>query len=142
MSAGVPTNVNFTQSLKRGLSCVLSLSRPAGLRPPPALAFGCAGEDLVGRMLKQVLAECAMDAAVFAGYRTVFLRQLAQVLRVDGKDGVAVHYISPLPCSLTVQVTCVAAIGRVLAAQRAVREVESIGQRRPLDKMRGRPETT
>jgi hypothetical protein len=42
--------------------------------PTSTLAFGCAGEDSVGRMLKQVLVECAMDASVFASYRTVLLR--------------------------------------------------------------------
>ena len=110
--------------------------------PTSTLAFGCAGEYLVGRRLKQVLVECAKDASVFASYRTVFLQQRAQVLRVDGQDGVAVHRISPLPCGLTVRVTSVGAMDRVLAARRAVRRVESLRQHRLLDQMPGRPGTT
>lgn len=88
--------------------------------PTSTLALGCAGEDLVGRTLKQVLAECAIDGSLFARYRVVFLQGQAQVLRVAGKDGVTVHTISPLPAGLTVEVTRVAAMNRVLAAQQAV----------------------
>ncbi len=88
--------------------------------PTATLAFGCAGEDWVGRMLKQVLVECAMDASLFARYRTAFLQARAEVFRVDGKEGVTVHSVSPLPASLSVEVTCVAAMDRLLAAQRAV----------------------
>jgi hypothetical protein len=90
--------------------------------PTATLALGCAGEDLVGRALKQVLVECAIDASVFDSYRTVFLQQRAETLRVDGPDGVTLHAISPLPDGLTVEVTCIAAMDRVLAAQQAVLE--------------------
>lgn len=92
--------------------------------PTSALALGCAGEDLVGRLLKQVLDKCAMDASVFDSYRAVFLQQRAQVVRVDGPDGVTVHSISALPTGLIVDVTRVAAMDRALAAQRAVGELE------------------
>jgi hypothetical protein len=92
--------------------------------PTATRALGCAGEDLVGRALKQVLVACAMDASVFDSYRTVFLQQRAETLRVDGQDGVALHAISPLPNGLSVEVTCIAAMDRVLAAQQAVREAE------------------
>jgi hypothetical protein len=92
--------------------------------PTATLALGCAGEDLVGRALKQVLRKCAMDASVFDSYRAVFLQQQAQVLRVDGPDGVTVHSISALPTGLIVDVTRVAAMDRALAAQRAVGELE------------------
>lgn len=92
--------------------------------PTSTLALGCAGEDLVGRALKQVLVECSMDASVFASYRAVFLQKQAKVLRVDGPDGVTVHSISPLPAGLAVEVTCVAAMGRVLAAQLTMRALE------------------
>ena len=92
--------------------------------PTSTLALGCAGQDLVGRTLKEVLVECTIDASLFARYRAVFLRKRAQVLRVDGEDGVTVHAISPLPGGLTVEVTRVAAMNRVLAAQQAVRGLE------------------
>lgn len=92
--------------------------------PTSTLALGCAGEDLVGCKLKQVLDKCAIDASVFDSYRAVFLQQQAQILRVESKDGVTVHCISPLPAGLTVEVSCVAAMDRVLAAQLAIRERE------------------
>ena len=92
--------------------------------PTATLALGCAGEDLVGCALKQVLGQCAIDASVFDRYRAVFLQQQAQSLRVDGKDGFTVHGISPLPAGLTVEVTSVAAMDRMLAAQLALRELE------------------
>jgi hypothetical protein len=92
--------------------------------PTSTLALGCAGEDLVGRKLKQVLRKCAIDASVFDSYRAVFLQQRTQILRVDSKDGVTVHCISPLPAGLTVEVLCVAAMDRMLAAQLAIRERE------------------
>jgi hypothetical protein len=92
--------------------------------PTSTLALGCAGENLVGCSLKQVLRRCATDASVFDSYRAVFLQQQAQILRVDGKDGITVHSISPLPTGLTVEVACVAAMDRLLAAQLAMRERE------------------
>jgi len=92
--------------------------------PTATLALGCAGEELVGRTLKQVLVECAIDPCVFDSYRTVFLQTRAQVFRVGGKDGDTLHAISPLPPGLTVEVTRVAAIDRVTAAQLAVRGLE------------------
>ena len=92
--------------------------------PTSTLAFGCAGQDLVGRTLKQVLAECPMDASVFASYRAVFLQKQPRVLRVGAKDGVTMHCIAPLPSGLTVEVTCVSAMDRVLSAQRALRMLE------------------
>lgn len=91
--------------------------------PTATLALGCAGEDLVGHKLKQVLVACAMDVSVFATYRTVFLQQRAETLRIDGQDGITEHAISPLPGSLTVEVTRVAAMDRARAAQQAVREL-------------------
>lgn len=92
--------------------------------PTSTLALGCAGEDLVGCKLKQVLGKCAIDASVFDSYRAVFLQQRAQILRVDGKDGVTVHCVLPLPAGLTIEVPCVAAMDRMLAAQLARRERE------------------
>ena len=92
--------------------------------PTSTLALGCAGENLVGCKLKQVLGKCAIDASVFDSYRAVFLQQQAQILRVEGKDGVTVHCISPLPAGLTVEVSSVAATDRMLAAQQAIRERE------------------
>lgn len=92
--------------------------------PTATLALGCAGDDLVGRTLKQVLVECEMDASVFAAYQTVFLQQQAQILRVDGPDGVTVHCISLLPAGLSVEISCVAAMDRMLAAHQTMRELE------------------
>ncbi|MFT5933384.1 MAG: hypothetical protein ACI83N_000748 [Hydrogenophaga sp.] len=92
--------------------------------PTSTLALGCAGEDLVGCKLTQVLGKCAIDASVFDSYRAVFLQQQAQTLRVEGKDGVTVHCISPLPAGLNVEVSSVAAMDRMLAAQQAMRERE------------------
>jgi hypothetical protein len=92
--------------------------------PTATLALGCAGEDLVGRRLKPVLVAHAMDAKVFATYRAVFLEQRAQTLGVDGQDGLTVHAVSPVPGGLNVEVTCAAALERVLAAQQAVRALE------------------
>ena len=91
--------------------------------PTATLALGCAGEGLVGHMLKQVLVEGAMDVSVFATYRTVFLQQRAETLRINGQDGIAVHAMSPPPGSLTVEVTRVSAMDRALSAQQAVREL-------------------
>lgn len=92
--------------------------------PTSTLALGCAGEDLVGCQLQQVLVRCAIDASVFEGYRAVFLEQRAQMLRVEGKAGVTVHVISPLPAGLTVEVSSVAAMDQMLAAQQAIRAHE------------------
>lgn len=92
--------------------------------PTATLALGCAGEDLVGRTLQQVLGKCATGASVFDSYRAAFLQQQAQTLRVDGKDGFTVHCISPLPAGLAVEVTRVAAMDRMLAAQLAMRALE------------------
>ncbi len=91
--------------------------------PTCTLALGCAGEDLVGCKLKQVLGKCAIGASVFEGYRAVFLQQQAQMLRVEGKDGVTVHGISPMPDGLTVEVSSVAAMNQMLAAQLAMRDL-------------------
>lgn len=92
--------------------------------PTATLALGCAGEDLVGRRLRPVLVACGVDARVFATYRAVLLEQRAQTLGVDGQDGLTVHAVSPLPGGLSVEVTRVAALQRVLAAQEAVRALE------------------
>ena len=92
--------------------------------PTATLALGCAGEELEGCRFKQVLSRCAIDGSVFEGYRAVFLQQRAQTLRVESKDGVTVHCISPLPAGLTVEVSRVAAVNRMLAAQQAMRERE------------------
>lgn len=92
--------------------------------PTATLALGCAGEDLVGRRLRPVLVACGVDAQVFATYRAVLLEQRAQTLGVDGQDGLTVHAVSPLPGGLSVEMTRVAALERVLAAQQAVRALE------------------
>jgi hypothetical protein len=92
--------------------------------PTATLALGCAGEDLVGRRLKQVLVECAIDASVFVNYQTVFLQQQTLVLEVESKNGATFHNISPHPARLTVEITCAAATDRAAAAQREARALE------------------
>lgn len=94
--------------------------------PTATRALGCVGEDLVGRRLRQVLVEYAMDDSVFVSYQTAFLQQQTHLLHVANKDGATVHSISPLPASLTVGVTCTTALDRVAAAQQAVQVLEQM----------------
>ena len=96
--------------------------------PTSTRALQCAGKDLVGRSLKQVLAECGMRLSIMAAYRSAFLEQCSRVECVEGKDGMALHQISPSPWELTVTVTHQAAVERVLAAQRVVSLLESRGR--------------
>ena len=96
--------------------------------PTSTRALECPGKDLVGRSLKQVLAECGMRLSIMAAYRSAFLEQCSRVERVEGKDGMALHQISPSPWGLTVNVTNQAAVERVLAAQRVVSLLESRGR--------------
>jgi hypothetical protein len=63
--------------------------------PTSTQALGCAGKDLVGRSLKQVLAECGIRLSMMAACRSAFLEQCSRVEHVEGKDGLALHQISP-----------------------------------------------
>ena len=96
--------------------------------PTSTRALGCAIKDLVGRSLKQVLAECGIRLSIMAAYRSAFLEQCSRVERVEGKDGMTLHQISPSPWELTVKVTNQAAIERVLAAQHVLSQLESRGR--------------
>ena len=82
--------------------------------PTSTRALECAGKDLVGRSLKQVLAECGIRPSIMAAYRSAFLDRCSRVERVEGKDGMALHKISPSPWGMTVKVTNQAAVERVL----------------------------
>ena len=59
--------------------------------PTPTRALGCVGRDLVGRSLKQVLAECGVRPSIMAACRSAFLGQCSRVEHVEGKDGMALH---------------------------------------------------
>ena len=96
--------------------------------PTSTRALGCAGKDLVGRSLKQVLAECGMRLSMMAAYRSAFLEQCSRVERVESEDGMALHQISPSPRELTVKVINQAAVERVLEAQRVVSLLEPRGR--------------
>jgi len=95
--------------------------------PTSTRALGCEGKDLVGRSLKQVLAECGIRLSMMAACRSAFLEQCSRVEHVEGKDGMALHQISPSPRELTVKVINQAAVERVLAAQRVLSLLESRG---------------
>ena len=88
-------------------------------------AFGCVGKDLVGRSLKQVLADCGIRLSILAACRSAFLEQCSRVEHVEGKDGMALHQISPSRWELTIKVTNEAAVERVLSAQRVLSQLES-----------------
>ncbi len=96
--------------------------------PTSTRAPECAGKDLVGRSLKQVLAECGIRPWIMAVYRSAFLERCSRVERVEVKDGMALHQISPSPWGLTVKVTNQAAAERVLEAQRVVSLLEPRGR--------------
>ena len=96
--------------------------------PTSTRALECAGKDLVGRSLKQVLAECGIRPSIMAAYRSAFLDRCSRVERVEGKDGMALQQISPSPWGLTVKVTNQAAVERVLEAQRVVSLLEPRGR--------------
>lgn len=93
--------------------------------PTSTRALGCAGKDLVGRSLKQVLAECGNRLSIMAACRSAFLEQRSRFEHVEGKDEIALYQISPSPGELTIKVTSQAAVERVLSAQRVVRQLES-----------------
>ena len=93
--------------------------------PTSTRALGCAGKDLVGRSLKQVLAECGVHLSIMAACRSAFLEQRSRVEHVDGRDGIALHQISPSRWELTIKVTNQAAVERVLSAQRVLSQLES-----------------
>ena len=96
--------------------------------PTSTLALGCAGRDLVGRSLKQVLAECVVRPSMMSTCRSAFLAQCSRVEYVEGKDGMALHQISPSRWELSIKVTNQAAVERVLSAQRVLSQLESRGQ--------------
>ena len=93
--------------------------------PTSTQALGCAGEDLVGRSLKLVLVECGIRPSLMVACRSAFLQQCSRVEHVEGKDGMALHHISPSPWELTIKVTNQAAVERVLSAQRVLSQLES-----------------
>jgi len=93
--------------------------------PTSTWALGCAGKDLVGRSLKQVLAECGIRLSIMAAYRSAFLEQRSRIEHVEGKDGMALHQISPSRWELTIKITNQAAVERVLSAQRVLSQLES-----------------
>ena len=93
--------------------------------PTSTRALGCVGRDLVGRSLKQVLAECGVRPSIMAACRSAFLGQCSRVEHVEGKDGMALHQISPSRWELSIKVTNQAAVERVLSAQRVLSQLES-----------------
>jgi len=93
--------------------------------PTSTQAFGCAGIDLLGRSLKQVLAECRIRLSILAACRSAFLEQCSRVEHVEGKHGMALHQISPSRWELTIKVTNQGAVERVLSAQRGLSQLES-----------------
>ena len=78
--------------------------------PTSTRALGCAGKDLVGRSLKQVLAECGIRLSIMAACRSAFLEQCSRVEHVEGKDGMVVCRISPSPWEVTIKLTNQAAV--------------------------------
>ena len=93
--------------------------------PTSMQAFGCAGEDLVGRSLMEVLTECGIDLLILAACQSAFREQCSRVEHVKGKDGLALHQISPSPWEVTIKITSQAAVERVLSAERLIRQLES-----------------
>jgi hypothetical protein len=93
--------------------------------PTSTRALGCTGEDLVGRSLKQVLAECGIRLSLMDACRSAFLEQCSRVVHVEGNDGMALHQTSPSRWELTIKVTNQAAVERVLSAQNALSQLES-----------------
>ena len=130
--------MNALQRARWQLDILSELAQPGFMQLAPVLDFRwleasptstrtleCAGRDLVGRSLKQVLAECGIRLSIMSAYRSAFLDRCSRVERVEVKDGMALHQISPSPWGLTVKVTNQAAVERVLAAQRVVSLLES-----------------
>ena len=137
--------MNPLQRAKWQLAVLGELAQPGFMRLAPALdgsrdvldfrwleasptstrALGCAGKDLVGRSLKQVLAECGICLSIMAACRSAFLEQCSRVEHVEGKDGMALHQISPSRWELTIKVINQAAVERVLSAQRVLIQLES-----------------
>lgn len=96
--------------------------------PTLTRALGCAGEDLAGRMLKQVLVECGIHLSMVAACRSAFIDQCSRVELVEGKDGMMVCQISPSRREVTIKVTSRAAVERVLSAQQVLSQLESRGR--------------
>ena len=82
--------------------------------PTSTRALGCAGRDLVGRSLKQVLAECGVRPSIMVACLSVFLGQCSRVEHVEGKYRTVRHQISPSRWELSIKVTNQAAVERVL----------------------------
>ena len=96
--------------------------------PTSTRVLGFAGEDLVGRMLKQVLVECGIHLSMVAACRSAFIDQCSRVEHVEGKDGMMVCQISPSRREMTIKVTSRAAVERVLSAQQVLSQLESRGR--------------
>ena len=96
--------------------------------PTLTRALRCAGRDLVGRSLKQVLAEYGVRPSMMVACLSAFLGQCSRGEHVEGKNGMALHQISPSSWELSIKVTNQAAVERVLSAQRVVSQLESRGQ--------------
>ena len=96
--------------------------------PTSTRALGCVGRDLVGRSLKQVLAGCGVCPSIMVACRSAILGQCSRVEHVEGKDGMALHQISPSRWELSINITSQAAVERVLSAQRVLSQLESRDQ--------------
>ena len=84
--------------------------------------------DLVGRSLKQVLAEYGVRPSITAACRSAFLGRCSRVEHVEGRDGMVLHQISLSRWELSIKVTNQAAVERVLSAQRVLSQLESRDQ--------------
>lgn len=92
--------------------------------PTVSLLLGCAGEDLAGRTLTQVLGACHLREVLFQTCHQAFLSRSPQTAAVNGNNWQGRIDAQPSSAGMTVAMTSSSAIARVMAAQHALGELE------------------
>ncbi len=94
--------------------------------PVATLTFGCAGEDMFGRRLRESFAGTPLVFPLFATFLRTLLSRRPQFVRVEAGDQSGMHHARPSSQGIKVIVTSMAAVERVIAAQIALRALEGL----------------
>lgn len=92
--------------------------------PTVTWMLGCAGEDLSGRTLTQILGASPLRDTLFETCHQAFLNRLPQTAAVNGVEWRGSIDALPSSAGLTVVLTSSSAIERVIVAQRVLRELD------------------
>lgn len=99
-----------------------------GASPTVSLMLGCAGEDLSGRTLTQILGAGPLRDALFQTCHRAFLSRAPQTAAVSGSDWRGTIDAQPSSASLTAVLTSESAVARAMAAQSMLRELEQFSR--------------